>query len=491
MYRQYLIDTIIKDPIDKSRFLTYNNNTVTNHMEMVMLIHKQCEECGDWFWAKMSKVRFCNKDHYRNCPICGKPVKMSRENLQKNYTPVCSYKCRALKTRETSIERYGCPAPGNNPKAREKASETMINKLGVPFAMQSQDVRNKSKQTMIDKYGVDNIAKNPEYLAKRVATARERYGGILPFNSKESYDKMHETMRKRYGESYYVNTKEFAEAGKHNRISKINVAFGDLLKHHTIEFEYEKTIGHKYFDIYIPESNTLVEINPAYTHSAVPNHMNDKGEFKYYSIDKCKLARESGYRSVIIYDNDDWEKLIGILSKPILSVYARDCTLYKLNEDVGKKFIDEYDVSGNCRGQTMFLGLVYHGQIIQVMSFGRSRFNSNYYVELMRFCTRPRYRVIGGLSKLYQFARTYFDLHSIICYNDLSKFDGASLTKIGLKLLKINPPRLVWRKGKKAITNYAEYRYYHKSKEEMLQDGWIPQWDCGQSVYTDGEPISR
>lgn len=455
------------------------------------MVRKQCEECGDWFMAASSRTRFCNKDHYRLCPICGKLVKMSKSNLANNHTPTCSYSCRVKRTQATSMERYGCKAPGNNPEARKKASQTMLARLGVPYAMQSEDVRKKSKDTLIERYGVDNIAKNPEYLEKRVKTALDRYGGVLPFNTKEAYDKMHETMRKRYGESYYVNTKEFAEAGKHNRISKLNKSFGEFLLSHSVSFEYEKTVEHKYFDFYLPENNTLVEINPAYTHCAYPNHMNDKGEFKYYSIDKIKLARELGYKSIIIYDNDDWNRILGIIAPPLISAYARDCTLFKLHKSVGEAFVDRYDVAGNCRGQVLFLGLVYHGQLVQVMSFGKSRFNPNYYVELMRFCTKPRYRIIGGLSKLYNFARNYFDLHSIICYNDLSKFSGDSYSTIGMQLLRVNPPRLVWRKGKHAITTYAEYKYYHKTKSELLDSDWIPQWDCGQSVYTDGELIIK
>ena len=43
-----------------------------------------------------------------------------------NCNVACSYECRVKKTQKTSLEKYGCLAPGNNPEAREKSKKTMV-----------------------------------------------------------------------------------------------------------------------------------------------------------------------------------------------------------------------------------------------------------------------------------------------------------------------------------------------------------------------------
>lgn len=35
---------------------------------------KKCKECGKLFVPKSARSQYCDGDHYRPCPICGKPV---------------------------------------------------------------------------------------------------------------------------------------------------------------------------------------------------------------------------------------------------------------------------------------------------------------------------------------------------------------------------------------------------------------------------------
>ena len=252
--------------------------------------------------------------------------------------------------------------------------------------------------------------------------------------------------------------------------------FQQCLQEHNVEYESGLTIDNFTYDVLIPSSQTLIVF--ADCSRLMP---------KYYYRDKVMTAREHSMNCVCVWDWDDLDKIVNIVSKPLIKVYARDCTIFKLHESVGKEFIANYDISGNCRGQSLFLGLVYHGQLIQVMSFGKSRFNKHYYVELMRFCTKPRYQVLGGLSRLYNFAINYIDLYSIICYNDLSKFSGESLDNTNLVWERDNPPRMVWNKDGKFLPSSANFKYYRKHSEDFIKEGWKCCYDCGYSVYTDGQ----
>lgn len=166
---------------------------------------KTCEYCGKEFVPKSNRQRYCSGPHYMKCPICGVEYEVANTEKLKFPPTACSYACRAAKTAATSMERYGCKAPGNNPQAREKAKSTMESNLGVPYALMSEEVRAKAKETLLERYGVDNANKNAEISKKRVETDKKNHGGILAFNTPESYAHKRETMLERYGGEGYAS----------------------------------------------------------------------------------------------------------------------------------------------------------------------------------------------------------------------------------------------------------------------------------------------
>lgn len=444
---------------------------------------KICKFCGKSFIPNSNRQSYCKRIHYRNCPVCGKQyIEDNVDNLKK--PPVaCSYECRKKRREETSMKKYGIKAPGNNPEARKKASETMMKNLGVPYAMMSQEVRQKSKETNIQKYGHENAGSNPDIIQKRMDTCHRKYGDKLPFNLPETYDKVHKTIMERYGQPNYFLTKEFTEQTKHNgKISSVNRKYGDLLSKNKIKYELERTVGDYIYDIYIPDSNTLVEINPTYTHNIVGNHWMPDGINRFYHVDKTNNGRKAGYNVVNIWDWDDWEKILDIVAIPQVKVYARDCRVFKLNKRVGKQFIDKYDIAGNCNGQILFLGLVQEEELLQVMSLRRTSSNSIHEIELCRLCTKPTYQVVGGASRLFHFVTHVYELHDIIAYNDLSKFDGSVFETIGMKYSHTNPAQIIWSKDKKYISDNMLY-LYDKSRDDMLNGGYLPVVTCGTSAY--------
>ena len=205
--------------------------------------------------------------------------------------------------------------------------------------------------------------------------------------------------------------------------------------------------------------------------------------FKYekYGMHKRNIAQYNGFKYMCIYPWDDYAKILNCVLPPLVRIYARQCKIYKLYAEIGRQFIDQYDIYGNCRGQTLFLGLLYENQLVQVMSFGKSR-NKDYPIQLMRMCTKSRYQVIGGFSRLFKFALNAFDIYNIISYNDLSKFSGDVFSKLGMRFHHINPPQLLWFKDNEYIADSVKY-LYHKTKEDMIAESYLPIYNCGTSVY--------
>lgn len=420
---------------------------------------RNCEFCGLPFTPASNRQRYCNREHKRVCPICGEEyIEDNVENLKR--PPVaCSYDCRAKKTRQTSLDKYGCPAPGNAAFARNKSKNTMQSKFGVDYTLQSPELKAQMYDTMIKKYGHTNPAQIPEFLAARLETNMEKYGTYFgPMLS---------------------------------RTSKINEQFSELLTANSIDHECEFRVEAKIFDF--KAGNTLIEIDPTFTHTCVqPAHYAPTP--KMYHKDKSELATTHGYRCIHIFDWDDKSKIVDMLL-PKQRIYARNCTVFKLKVDVANDFLQKYHLQGTCRGQLLCLGLVYQGELYQVMTFGKSRYDKTHAVELLRLCTKPGYTVVGGASKLFKFATQDYELHDIISYCDLSKFSGEVYEKLGMKLIRVTPPQEVWSRGTDKVTaNLLRARGYDQlfntqygkgtsNEELMLRNGWLPVYDCGQAVY--------
>ena len=409
------------------------------------------------------------------------------------------------KSRQTCLERYGVEHSLESQEVRLKIADTMIQKYGAAYPMQvpeiaqkvsedrkqhTEEILNKAKQTWMSTLGVDNPSKSPQVIDKMTQTFISRYGVKRAIQLPEFRQKMIDTMIARYGVEYYTQSKEL----DHIRISIINKKFSHQLDELGIRHELEFYLARKSYDIRLLDERTLIEIDPTYTHNAVGNHWDSEGIAEDYHLSKTKLANEAGYRCIHIFDWDDQEKILNMFI-PKKAIYARKCTIFILKQKVANDFLDSYHLQGKCRGQVLCLGLVYEGELYQVMTFGRSRYDKKFEVELLRLCTRPGYTVVGGASKLFQFAVKTYEIESVISYCDLSKFSGNVYEQIGMHLLRVTPPQEVWSRGEDKITaNLLRQRGYDQlfgtnhgkgtsNELLMLQNGWLPVYDCGQAVF--------
>ncbi len=441
---------------------------------------KICEQCGEEFETTSSRARFCNKDHFANCPVCGSKYLIKKYCL--GSPPVCcSYACRAKKTAQTSLLKYGCKAPGNNPEARKKASETMMKSLGVPYAQMSKEVKEKSEATLKLKYGVDNIAKNPEYKMKAVNTAVERYGGKLPFNSPESYDKQRKTILEKYGVNSALEIPHVQRSSP-TRVSKMNIDFKERIEKlgHMCELEYR--IGNRYFDLYVDDIKTVIELDPTYTHWFYANK-ESKDYDKYYHRNKSILAESVGLKCVHIWDWDSYRKVLGHMF--VTSKYdVSDFKVYKLTKSAADKFLKENDLRGSVRGDVLHLGLVKDDEIYQCISFSKSKYNTKFDVQLVRWTSKLYTEVVGGFDKLSSEASLQLGISRCIAYMDYSKpYDETILEEMNMKFKYRTPPVLVYSKGVQFYTSNTILKQFNTVEKIDISNGWLPIYTCGSKVY--------
>ena len=395
---------------------------------------------------------------------------------------------------KTNLERYGVENIRELDEINDKIKQTNLERYGAESPFQSDEVREKIKKTNLEKYGVENVLSSNEVKEKIKQTNYERYGVPYTLQADEVKERIRQTNLERYGVEYYCETEHARENNKPYKISKINKEFSDRLTSLNINNDLEFSIGHKSYDIKV--DNTLIEIDPTFTHNtSLPAFSNEHISIDYH-LNKTKLANENGFNCIHVFDWDDKDKIINMfLPKSIL--YARQCEVKEISLKEANDFLNLYHLQNGLMKQDICLGLFYNDNLVEVMTFGKPRYNKNYDYELLRLCTHKDYKVTGGTKKLFKYFLDNYKPNSIISYCDKSKFSGEVYTRLGFTLKGEAKPSRHWYniKEKKHITdNLLRQRGFDQlfgtnygkgtsNDELMLEHNFVEVYDCGQSTY--------
>lgn len=548
--------------------------------------YKQCKICGSMFIPETPAQRFCKNQHYKNCPICNKPMVWNTTRIPEP----CSKECRKEKTRRFYQEKYGVDHPMKNPEVKQHFYDAMKEKYGVEHALQSKECKNRAietnqkkfgsdwalgnkkfhercKHTMLDKYGVEYPANIQDYREKTKITSLKKYGvdhptkakevrgrikqsmldkyGVeYPSQSKEIQDKMRakrlshmdeivenirksfmqnygvpncfqsdvikekivnacidkygfpsamqnekvkekvsQTIRERYGVNWFVQSEQFLNA--HAYISKTAQNFANKLISRDIAVSYEFPLQSYRYDIKL--NNTLVEIDPTYTHSILENHWGP-GLDKNYHKNKTDVANQANFKCVHVFSWDCEGKVINIIDPNKTEVDDNELQIYMLNKAAATKFLNNYSIQGSYNKDSYYIGLVKDGIIYQMIALSKSRYNPEYYAEITRWQTNPNFRITNGYAKLLNFVQSdnFLDVKNAVLYYDKAKQFEDDIT-LNMNYVHDNPPIMIWsNQGNKFITDRIFRRYGYKgitNELDMIKEGWRPVYNCGYGVY--------
>ena len=459
------------------------------------------------------KIRENNlkKYGYEN-PAKSDIVKNKRKNtcLEK-YGVGCSFQDETVKAKckETMLEKYGAIHPLSNKDLLEKSKRTCFEHYGYEHPSQAPEIQERIKQYNKEKFGVEWLLSSKEIHEKARHTCLEKYGVEYPTQSKEIQEKIKQNNIKKYGTPSYRNLEKTRqtclekygveypcmrpEARNFTNDSKPNKEFSELLDKNKIEYEREFSIGHKSYDFKI--GNILVEIDPFATHNSTWGLYKNPVKNDYH-INKTKLAIENGYHCIHVWDWDDKNKIIELL-KDKETVYARKCELKEPTKQETDLFLNENHLQGTCKGQKIRIGLYYNNELIQIMTFGKPRYNKKYEYELLRLCTKNGYKVVGGAERCFKHFVDDKNPDTIISYCDNSKFTGDVYKALNFILKSFGQPSKHWYNGKTKthITDNllrqhgydqlfnTDYGKGTSNEELMFENKFVEIYDAGQSVY--------
>ena len=96
-------------------------------------------------------------------------------------------------------------------------------------------------------------------------------------------------------------------------------------------------------------------------------------------------------------------------------IYARKCIIEEIDDNKYiKKFLNENHLQGYVNS-SIKIGLFINNELISLMTFGKSRDRKNN-MELLRFCNKINYSVVGGFSKLLKYFSNNYKFEKIITY---------------------------------------------------------------------------
>ena len=396
------------------------------------------------------------------------------------------------KVRETNLKRYGVEYNLQIKDFKEKSKQTCLNKYGTEFANQSDIVKNKIIDTKIEKYG--SLEDAYKIVVSKGKATRTKNSGSLKESYRLGLENQSKVILEKYGVPYACMREE---ARNFSNDSGPNKLFASILDKNNIKYSREFAIDNYSYDFKV--ENILIEINPFSTHNSTWGlfSINSKKDM-FYHYNKTKIALENGYRVINVWDWDNINIILNFIKNDKIRIFARKCILKEVSLKDTNIFLNENHLQGTCKNQSIRIGLYYNNELVSIMTFGKPRYNKNYKYELLRYCTKLGYIVIGGSEKLFKYFINNYDYKSVISYCDNSKFIGNVYKKLGFKLNDYGEPSKHWYNGKtkqhftdnllrqlgadKLInTNYGK----GTNNEDILRNnGFVEIFDCGQSIYT-------
>jgi len=203
-----------------------------------------------------------------------------------------------------------------------------------------------------------------------------------------------------------------------------------------------------------------------------------------YGSNITKRVSEENQKIVHI-DEDILFSKYAIILKRILAIalhqkkaYARNTVVARVDKKNTIAFLEENHLQGAMPGKYRY-GLFLEGELVSLAVFSGGRkmpeLNIENYrsFELIRFCNKLGYNVVGGISKLLKAFINDFNPQDIMTYTDKDWNQDSSLEKIGFVKKSELEPLKFWVNGISRVLIRDEDQYKNLQKE--FPDGYLKE----------------
>lgn len=406
------------------------------------------------------------------------------------------------KISETNMQRYGVHNPAQYKPIMDKIKDTQ-EKLYDGMGFKSKVTNDKIKETNLLRYGTKIPQRTEEIKEKTRKTCLKNLGVEAPLKNQEIRKKAMKSCIAKYGVAWNCESQNCRKAAK--VISNVNLMWKEEIEKLGYTVEMEKVLDNKSFDLYLPEKNLLIEINPTISHQSTREVAIGTGKIrpksKLYHKEKHKIAIDNGYQCLMVWE---WDSLLKILNylKPKREVKLKNTYIAKIEPTVANNFLSKYHLQGMCNGNIINYGLFEKdtNELLSVMTFGKSRYTKKYEYEWLRYASNAI--IHRAASTMFNKFIEEYNPNSIVSYCDRSKFDGKMFSHLGFILKEEPQPslhyhnpnknlhytfNLVNKLGACRVLNIEDISYDTGiSNRDIMVDifKFYEVYDCGQAVYT-------
>jgi hypothetical protein len=409
--------------------------------------------------------------------------------------PMYSQKCKD-KIKNTCLKRYGKPSflstelcqnarkeygINNADEIKEKAKNTCLEKYGVDHPRKNIDVLYKAQLEFLKKHGVKVPSQLPDHVEKREKTCLEKYGVRHPVMNLEIQEKIKDTCIKKYGK-YPVN----CYGGTEQEIKDFIESFGIKCNG-----KDRVILDGKEIDIFVPELSLAIEYCGLFWH----NEMSPTPRDKNYHFSKFDSLAKKNIKLITIFE-DEWllkknicksilKSKLGIIDNKI---FARKCSVSKIDKTEAKKFLQENHLQGACAVDSAY-GLFHLNELVACITYGTHHRGPTKKIILNRMCCKLNYLIIGGFSKIFKYSLKDVD-KEIITWSDNRWSDGDIYKKLGFVFSDNIPPDYSYYKngsyGKKRNSKQSMKKSNTGCPKDMTERDWCLEnnyfriWDCGK-----------
>ena len=447
-------------------------------------------------------------------------IRKALETNRRNHGGMLAAQTEMLKEqiRQTNIKRYGVESAAQNAEIKEKIKQTNLERTGYVCNFADPEKRAEYDRICREKYGDDYTKKRAE---KQRQTFFAKYGvenyqqinrpHVEMFNKKDVMenfiDDNNEFMVNEFC-GFFNLTRTMANRFKQNnnicnrnndwhkgRSSKQETELYDMIACDNKYQNDRQILDHGELDIVLPDIKLAIEYDGIHWHSEqLLSERTDNP--KNFHLNKTLECAAKGYQLFHVFESEDlsiWKSIIDNKLGLNKRIYARKCEIREVGFNESLEFLNANHLQGSCVSSIRF-GLYYNNELIQLITFGKSRFDKTYDYELLRLCTLKGYCVIGGASKLFKHA-LQFVKGKIISYANRRFSKGDIYEKLGFTLQGETKPNYYYTKTRKL---YSRIRFQkHKLQkllpnfdpelseyDNMLNNGYDRIYDCGNLIYT-------
>jgi hypothetical protein len=430
------------------------------------------------------------------CDVCGKEVKIQYRRYNKSISNggyySCSSKCGKDKVKKTLKEKYGNEISFKTNNFKEKTKNTFRLKYGETHFRKSETWKNKHIKKEIEKrketFFQNFLNKNQDV----VGQTEDDFIVKCNIHGECRIPKKIFSNRKMIGTELCVECNPVGDkkSGKEVKLFKLikELYLGEIQQSHKL--------NKKEIDIFLPDLKIGFEFNGLRWHSELFLHKN-------YHIDKTNLCRENGIRLIHVFE-DDFDYKLDIVKSIINNIlgnskkiYARKTILKKIeSKEIVKEFLDKNHLQGFVNSNHNY-GLYHNGELVSLMTFmkvrkviSKNQLDNQY--ELVRFCNKLGYSVVGGASKMFKNFIKDISPSSVISYCDISWANGDLYKNLGFNFEKLTKPNYhyIINGIRENRIKYQKHKLVKKGFNDKLtendimnQMGYFRIYNCGNEKY--------